>query len=373
MTDRLAITYLLTCSPGESPAEKARDVALEQTVELPADCVPAEILESVVGRVESLEPAGDRHVARISYPVEALGGELPQLLNLLFGNVSMKAGIRVEEIDWPPAVLELLPGPRHGVEGLRRLCGVAEPRPLLCAALKPLGLSAGELADRCRRLALAGVDVVKDDHSLADQGWAPFDQRLALCQHAVAEANRESGGSTLYFPNLTGALGDLRGRLDQVRRAGCRGVMLSPMVLGLDVARSLAAESELAVLGHPALTGALFGRRHGIAPELLLGELFRLIGCDGVIYPNVGGRFVFSREDCLAINDRLRRPLGGRRPAFPVPGGGIDTSRLEEWIERYGPDTIFLIGTGLYREPDLEAGASALAGLLRQVSCGSRP
>ncbi len=372
MTDRLAITYALTCSPGESPEEKARDIALEQTVELPADCVPAEILEAVVGRIDVLDAEGDRARVRISYPVEAVGGELPQLLNLLFGNVSMKAGIRVEAIDWPAGLLELLPGPRHGVDGLRRLCRVEEPRPLLCAALKPLGLSAGELADRCRRLALAGVDVVKDDHSLADQSWAPFDERLALCQHAVSEANRESGGSTLYFPNLTGALGELRPRLDQVRRAGCRGVMLSPMILGLDVARSLAAESELAILGHPALTGCFFGRRHGIAPELLLGEIFRLIGCDGVIYPNVGGRFVLGREECAAINDRLRRPLGGRRPAFPVPGGGIDTSRLEEWIELYGPDTIFLIGTGLYRESDLESGAAALAGSLRRAACGSR-
>lgn len=365
MSDRLTIGYRLTCAPGEAPAEKARDIALEQTVELPAECVPEAVFEAVVGRVETLEEEGGRALARISYPVDAVGGELPQLLNLLFGNISMKAGIRIEEILWPPAVVERLPGPRFGVEGLRRLCGVATARPLLCAALKPLGLAAGELANLCRELALAGVDIIKDDHSLANQRWAPFDERLERCSGAVAEANAGSGGSTLYFPNLTGAAGDLGRRLAEIRRAGCRGVMMSPLVLGFETTRSIAESAGLAILGHPALTGAFFAAEHGIAPEVLLGELFRLIGCDGVVYPNVGGRFVLDQQDCLAINDRLRRPLGRHRPAFPVPGGGIDTRRMSEWIDRYGPDTIFLIGTSLYREPDLGSAARELVAKLR--------
>jgi ribulose-bisphosphate carboxylase large chain len=365
MPDRLTITYRLACSEGEDPEEMARGIALEQTVELPEACVAAEILERVVGRVEDVEDEGGAWIARISYSAEAVGGELPQLLNLIFGNISMKWGIRVEAIDWPERVLELLPGPQYGVDGLRRLCEAEESRPLLCAALKPLGLSAHELSGVSRSLALAGVDIVKDDHSLADQSWAPFDQRLALCQQAVTEANDETGGSTLYFPNLTGSHRDLWPRLDLIRRAGCSGVMVSPMILGLDFVRELAQDSELAILGHPALAGSFFATDHGIAPELLLGEIFRLVGCDGVIYPNVGGRFVLGRADCLAINDRLRRPLGDCLPAFPVPGGGIDTRRISEWVDRYGPDTIFLIGTGLYREPDLLAAAKALASELR--------
>ncbi len=365
MSDRLTIHYRLRCDDGQSPAAKAGEIALEQTVELPEECLSPEILGRVVGRVEEVDEEGNAWIARISYSPEAIGGELPQLLNLIFGNVSMKSGIRVEAIDWPESVLELLPGPRHGVEGLRRMCGVENERPLLCAAVKPLGLSARELADLCRRLALAGVDIVKDDHSLADQSWAPFEERLALCQEAVTAANRETGGSTLYFPNLTGGLGELRPRLSQIRRAGCRGAMMSPMILGLDVVRTLADTSELAILGHPALAGSYFAADHGIAPELLLGEIFRLIGCDGVIYPNVGGRFVLDRHDCLAINDRLRRPLAGCLPAFPVPGGGIDGRRIGDWVDRYGPDTIFLFGTSLYREPDLTAAAKALASKLR--------
>ena len=78
------------------------------------------------------------------------------------------------------------------------------------------------------------------------------------------------------------------------------------------------------MLAHPALTGSLFGRRAGMAPELVLGDLFRLAGADAVIYPNAGGRFDFSAATCVRINDHLRRPLGALRPSLPAPAGGMD-------------------------------------------------
>src|SRR3989442_11321806 len=77
-------------------------------------------------------------------------------------------------------------------------------------------------------------------------------------------------------------------------------------------------------MAHPSLAGAFFHADHGIAPEVLLGDIFRVAGSDAVIYPNVGGRFTFSEATCASINDRLRRPLGEVRPAFPVPAGGLD-------------------------------------------------
>src|SRR2546425_3866691 len=112
-------------------------------------------------------------------------------------------------------------------------------------------------------------------------------------------------------------------------------------------------------MSHPALAGAFFQRDHGFAPEVLLGDVFRVAGSDAVIYPNVGGRFTFSAATCAAINARLRGPLGRVAPAFPAPGGGIDAARVPHWIERYGADTIFLIGGGLDRAPHPVPGAGA--------------
>jgi ribulose-bisphosphate carboxylase large chain len=360
--ERFRITYLLTCDPGEDAKTKADEIALEQTVELPAGCVSAELRELVVGSVEKIEDLeGARWRVVISYPVEAVGAEVPQFLNLLFGNISLKRGILVERVEWPNRWLSLFPGPRYGIDGLRRLCGVARRRPLLCAALKPMGLSATELARICGSFARGGVDIVKDDHGLADQASAPFDERLERCQEALARVNAETGGTTLYVPNVTGDAGRLESRLELTHRAGCRGVLLSPLLVGPDTVRHVAESSGLAVLAHPALSGAYFRHDHGIAPELLLGDIFRIIGCDGVIYPNVGGRFPFTEQDCVAIQTRLQAPLGSMRRAFPLLGGGIDVERVPYWFDRYGPDVIFLIGAGLYAQADLARASAELS------------
>ena len=151
---QLRVTYLLSCVEGEHPEAKAREIAYEQTVELPPECVEAEVARRVVGRVEQLRPAGEaRWETVIGYPALALGEDATQLLNALFGNISLKSGIRITNIEWPDSVLGHYAGPWYGIDGLRWLCGVSEPRPLVCGALKPMGLSSEELARLCSRMA----------------------------------------------------------------------------------------------------------------------------------------------------------------------------------------------------------------------------
>ena len=93
-------------------------------------------------------------------------------------------------------------GPRFGRDGLRERLGVPT-RPLLCTALKPLGLSPEGLAELAYRFALGGIDIIKDDHGLADQNFARFRDRVQRCAEAVARANRETGGRSIYVPNVT--------------------------------------------------------------------------------------------------------------------------------------------------------------------------
>jgi ribulose-bisphosphate carboxylase large chain len=137
-------------------------------------------------------------------------------------------------------------------------------------------------------------------------------------------------------------------------------VLVSPWLVGLDTLRQIRDTYGLAVLAHPALTGSLFARSTGIAPEVVLGDLFRIAGADAVIYPNSGGRFNFSLATCERINTHLRRPLGALRAAMPAPAGGMDVSRVGYWTRRYGSDTLVLIGGSLYAQGDLQRAAAAL-------------
>jgi ribulose-bisphosphate carboxylase large chain len=357
---RLGVRYALRLAAGEDAALKALAIGLEQTVELPQALVSGTPQEWLAGRVERVQPTALRRAwVDISYPYEVIGDDLPQCLNVLFGNISLKPGIRIVGIDWPAQLLGSLGGPGYGSAGLRALT-VAGERPLLCTALKPVGLSARELAERAADFARGGIDIIKDDHGLADQPTAPFAERLAHCQEAIERVNASHGTRALYFPNVTAPAACLHERLAAVRAAGCRGVLVSPWLVGLDTLRLIREGYGLAILAHPALTGSLFGRSAGIAPELLLGDLFRLAGADAVIYPNTGGRFDFSGRTCERLNHHLRRPLAELRPAMPVPAGGMNVSSAAHWVRRYGPDTMLLIGGSLYAQGDLVAGAAAL-------------
>ncbi len=369
ITLRLRVTYHLACS-SRLAAAKARDIAFEQTVELPADAMPPEVALRVAGRVESVDTLGrGRSRAVISFDPGAVCGDLPQLLNLLFGNISLKTGILIAGLEWPDELLTALRGPRLGIAGLRELTG-ARGRPLLCTALKPLGRSAPELARLAYGFARGGIDLIKDDHSLADQTTAPFRERVERCQEAVARANGETGGNALYFPNVTSGPPEIVERAGAARRAGCRGVVVNALPAGLGAVGAIAAATGLAIMSHPSLAGAFFHPDHGIAPEVLLGDLFRVAGSDAVIYPNVGGRFTFSEATCAAINTRLRGALGPVSPSFPVPAGGIDAARVPHWIEQYGADTIFLIGGSLYAQADPATAAERLVAAVRRHSHG---
>ncbi len=359
--DRLRITYRLALTEHGDPAAAAEDIALEQSVELPGRCLESDAERIMVGRVEHVARGeGEWSQAVISFPGALIGTDLLQLLNVIFGNISLKRGMLVTAVELPGFMVGGTWGPRFGIAGVRNMLGVEPRTPLLCAALKPVGLRPDEVARRCYEFAAAGVHIVKDDHGFTDQVTAGFRERVERCLDAVERANRAHDEHSIYFPNVTGSISELPERLEFLRAAGCRGVLLSPLLVGLDTVRSISDQAHFAILAHPAMAGAYFGATHGIRPDVLLGTIFRLAGSDGVIYPNVGGRFALSADDCTGINHRLREPLSAVRPAFPVPGGGIAVERVPEWVRRYGPDTIFLIGASLYDQPDVGRAAREL-------------
>lgn len=335
------------CSDAAAIEERARNIAIEQSVEMPLSAVRDKaILDEIVGEVGAISDRGDGSFdVEIALAGDTIGADAGQLLNMLFGNTSLHEDVALYDMRLPPELLEIFGGPRQGREGLRRRAQ-AERRALTCSALKPQGLSAEALGELSFALAMGGLDFIKDDHGLADQAYSPFASRVRACARAVRKAAAATGRPTHYVPSLSGHYGQIEKQLAVARDEGVDTVMIAPAIAGFSTLQGLvAAHPDFAFLTHPTMAGAA-----RIAPPLF-ARLLRLIGADAAIFPNYGGRFGYSSAVCSEIANALRDPWGGFKSAIPVPAGGMTVQRVSEMLRFYGRDAMLLIGGALLSAP----------------------
>lgn len=344
--------------------EKAEWICLEQSVELPDEVLDSKIRQDIVGKIRDVAQIQEQiWKVEIQFPIDNVGTEVSQFLNVLYGNISLVDGIKVVDLEWEK-LTEIFPGPAFGISGVREQIG-EKNRPLSCTALKPMGFSPGKLGRLCFEFARGGLDIIKDDHGLANQSYAEFEDRVKACVLAVKRAFEETGNRARYYPNITAD----GGSIERYRRAyemGADGVLFSPHLVGLDQLALLRKDpTPLPIMAHPSFSGSLVvSRSHGFSHDFLYGSLWRALGADFVIYPNVGGRFNFTAEQCEAINTAARTSDSPFKPCFPTPGGGVEAAQVHEWKKRYGVDTVFLIGGSLYKN---EAGVFTAAKEFRQA------
>lgn len=347
--ERIYVTYKFV---GEDPKSIADVIRAEQTIEFPYELAPSWIQKEVVGNVEDISSTSKTdHLITISYNPDVTGGELNQFLNVLWGNVSLFPNVRIVDLKLPESFLAKFHGPRFGIAGLRELLD-APTRPLISTALKPMGSDAKTLAEMARTLALAGFDLIKDDHSLANQPWATWKDRVTLISHAVNEANEKTGGRTVYAPSLNLPFDQIVDAAHSAKSLGAGALLILPGITGFDSLRKIASDDSIAlpIQGHPAMLGSLVtSQSEGISHGIVLGTLMRLAGADISIFPNTGGRFAFTKEHCLDITGRSREKLGKINPLFVSPAGGMTLERIPEMIDVYGKDCALLIGGALSR------------------------
>ncbi|MEL6920473.1 MAG: RuBisCO large subunit C-terminal-like domain-containing protein [Pseudomonadota bacterium] len=351
--DRFRVTYLIVAPEEASAGKRAVGVAYEQTVEVPDDAVPdGYIRDEIVGQIESIAPADDgRYRAVISYSPDSVGTEVIQLINVMFGNSSIQQGISVEAFHPGTVLAKRFQGARFGIAGLRALTGTKRGG-LISPVIKPQGSSAKALADIAGRCVAGGADIIKDDHGLTNQPMAPFEDRLRKVSDAVGDANAKHGRSALYFVNISGWSGNPLEEAYAAKHAGAGGVLIMPGLLGYGLANRLASNPEfgLPIMTHPSFTGPfVLTRDTGFSHAMMYGTLQRIIGSDISVFPNVGGRFGFSRDECLSVADACRDSDGLGKPMMPSPGGGMSVERARDMVDMYGEDVVYLLGGSLLR------------------------
>lgn len=348
MSEKLVIRYKVA-SQLKNVDSLARKIAIEQSVEAPESTFTQEIEENYVPHIENVQPVNNKadlfHID-LAYQPHMLSGQFNQLLNLCFGNVSMYPGVRLVDLTIPDSLLKNFEGPQFGVQGVRRALGIYQ-RPLLATALKPKGQSNDYFVQLAYQFARAGGDIIKDDQNLIGS-FAEFKIRTQTCAEAIDKARQETGRQCLYFPFISAPFEQLEEHFEWVTKLGLHGVLLCPSILGLDTARGLAKKYGLIYMAHPAFTGSYcVAHDQGMDYKLFYGLLYRLAGVDISVFPNQGGRFSFSKDDCMNISSELMKPMQNIKTAFPCPAGGMQYDDLQGMCEWFGEDSVFLLGGSL--------------------------
>jgi ribulose-bisphosphate carboxylase large chain len=340
---RLTAVYHVRSDAG-AIEQRARAIAVEQSVEMPLSAIEdRQILDEIVGKVEDIrEVTPGVYAVRIALATATVGLDPGQLINMLFGNTSLQQDVTLHDAEFPDELVRHYGGPHDGLAGLRRRAG-ATSRALTCTALKPQGLPPEKLAALAARFARGGIDFIKDDHGLADQDYSRFEPRIEAVAAALRKVERETGHRAHYVPSITGTYQAATRQVVAARDAGIEAFMVQPMIFGLAQFRQLTRDMPgAAYFAHPALAGA-----SRIAPALLFGKIFRMLGADAIVFPNHGGRFGYSPDTCRRIAETALAPWLGLEAAVPVPAGGMTTGRVGEMLDFYGANVMLLIGGAL--------------------------
>src|SRR5436309_14826556 len=100
-------------SDARSIEERARAIAVEQSVEMPVEAIDDElVLSRIVGRVAAIrELEGGRYEVRVALAAETVGEDAGQLINMLFVNSSIQGDVVLHAAEIPGELATAFGGP----------------------------------------------------------------------------------------------------------------------------------------------------------------------------------------------------------------------------------------------------------------------
>ena len=315
--------------------------------------------QASVQRLRMLPSLGgdiDSGYAEIDFPWASMshtGNALEDALTFVMGESSHVKGmlkLRMVDLNFPEDMMRGLPGPRHGVPGVRKRLGVHH-RPLLMGPMRPeVGLAPEEYARITYEALVAGADIVKDDELLVDPPYCPIKERAPLCAKAAREAEQKTGERKMWVLHL----GCDISRFDEFFKigetSGIDGYMIQPR-LTPSLLTFVRSRTELPIIAHYSML-TLFTRYSHVGIELpLMLKMFRMSGADIVTFPRPNSRFDVTTEEFVANLKAAGDPLGSILPAFPFPTGG---NRAEDAGQCYSVlgnfDYGFVAGSAMFEE-----------------------
>ncbi|MCE5169493.1 2,3-diketo-5-methylthiopentyl-1-phosphate enolase [Paenibacillus profundus] len=382
MNDHCVATYRLYDDRADFH-KKAEGIAVGLTVGSWTDLPEAKKadMQKHLGRVVSVQDhpsdiPGERCAdISIAYPDINFSHDIPALLVTIFGKLSMDGRIKLIDVTWSDDFKQAFPGPKFGMEGVRKLVDVHD-RPLLMSIFKSvIGHDLNTLREQFYKQALGGVNLIKDDEILFENPLTPIDKRVQVCMEAAQEAEQHTGKKLLYAVNLTGPTFSLRDQALRAIEAGANALLFNVLSYGYDVLHALSQDRDITVpiAAHPALAGAYCSSpHHGISAALALGKFMRLAGADLVLFPSPYGSVTMPKEETQAIREALTTAEIGVASSFPVPSAGIHPGIVPLIIRDFGTDVVVNAGGGVHGHPlGTAAGGRAFVQAIEAVMQGS--
>lgn len=340
------------------------------------------VFDKLSARVFYLNPKTG--IFKIAYPLALFEkNSIPQLLSSIAGNIfSMKVikNLRLQDIEFPKKYINSFPGPKWGINGIRKLLNIYH-RPLIGCIIKPkMGLTSTQQAKLSQEIFLNGVDLIKDDENLTDQSFNKFEDRVRKILPLKKEVEEKTGQKKVYVFNITAPTETMIKRAKLVKKLGGKCVMVDIVTTGWAGVQSLRNQNlGLIIHGHRAGHSAFTrNKKHGIS-MLVLANLARLAGIDQLHTGTVVGKMEGKKESVLKINellkedwegfDRLREDWGDIKPVLPIASGGLHPGLVEKLVEILGENIVINFGGGLHGHPQGSvAGAKAAKQAIEAVN-----
>jgi ribulose-bisphosphate carboxylase large chain len=327
--------------------ERIEELEMVDMPSLPGARVPATTGEQTGYR---------RAEVRISIPLENTGISLPTLLATVAGNiyeVAEVSGLRLMDLELPPAFGEAYGGPRFGVEGTRKLTGVPDDRPVIGTIIKPsVGLSPEEVAEFVRTVAEAGVDFIKDDELLANPDYCPLERRVELSMRIINEVADKTGKTVMYAFNITDDLEKMLRHHDTVVAAGGTCVMVGINNVGLAAFTYLKERCGVPIHAHRNGWGMMTRHPYLGMEFRAYQKIWRLAGADQIHVNGIENKFWEPDDSVVRSIESCLEPMLDHKTIMPVISSGQWGGQAPETYRRTGSmDLMYLAGGGIVAHP----------------------
>ncbi|MBB1251342.1 3-oxo-isoapionate-4-phosphate decarboxylase OiaX [Rhizobium sp. G21] len=295
----------------------------------------------------------------IDFPLDAVGTDLSALMTICIGGVfSIKGmtGIRIVDLKLPDAFRAAHPGPQFGVQGSRKLTGVAD-RPIIGTIVKPaLGLRPHETAEMVGELIEAGVDFIKDDEKLMSPAYSSLEDRVAAIMPRILDHEQKTGKKVMYAFGISHADPDeMMRNHDLVLKAGGNCAVVNINSIGFSGMSFLRKRSGLVLHAHRNGWDVLT-RHAGIGFEFSVWQQFwRLLGVDQFQINGIRVKYWEPDESFVRSYQAVSTPIFDASDCpLPVIGSGQWGGQAPDTIKATGgsTDLLYLCGGGIVSHPD---------------------